>query len=86
MSAVLKSKQDYRVADLALADWNRCLNINPQYARVHFAKAVLLDKYGTDVEALEAYKSFLRFANPQDEKRIKRAQARIKILQKGPVT
>jgi len=71
-------KRDY---DRALADYNRALGLDPKDAKVHYVKAELLDKFGTKKEALEAYRSFLRYAPPEAKEYVGRAQKRVKALE-----
>jgi tetratricopeptide (TPR) repeat protein len=80
-------KGDY---DRALADYNRAIECNralelsSQYAKAFYSKAALLDRMGRSNEALEAYQSFLKYAQPRDIGHIQQAQGKIEALKRRP--
>ncbi|MGE5444659.1 MAG: tetratricopeptide repeat protein [Ignavibacteriales bacterium] len=57
--------------------------MNPTDAYAHFNKAVTYEKVGRFQEAVEAYKSFIRYA-PSQSPDIERAKQRIIVLEDRP--
>jgi Flp pilus assembly protein TadD len=73
-------KKDF---DRALADFDRALEIAPRDAQIYYNQAVCLDLAGRPKPAIKAYQSFLQYASPYNrghDRRIQRAQERIKSL------
>lgn len=68
--------------DLAIADYDRGLQLNPGYrnGRPYFEKACVLAKAGRTREALEAYRLYLRKAPPGSSD-IDQARQRIAALE-----
>jgi tetratricopeptide (TPR) repeat protein len=68
--------------DQTLAEVNRGLERDPADAEARFQKAELLDKAGKKSEALEAYKTFLRYCPPQARVQMIQATERIRALER----
>jgi tetratricopeptide (TPR) repeat protein len=64
----------------AIADFDKATEINPQYYKAYFNKAVAIERVGRWTEAIEAYGGFLRHAPVQLAAQRKHAQERIDIL------
>ena len=51
-----------RQYDLAIADYNQAIALDPKDAKAYYYKAITFEKAGRNREAIEAYKAFLRYA------------------------
>ena len=67
--------------DLAIADFDRALKINSKFAEAHFNKALACEQAGRAGEAPAAYKSFLQYAAPENDRQAHFARERIKALE-----
>ena len=66
----------------ALADADKVIELNPNYARAYYSKGQALEKLGNKYEALAAYRHFLNTGNPDmDADLLQKALGRIKTLE-----
>jgi tetratricopeptide (TPR) repeat protein len=64
--------------DRALADFSRTLELDPNNWRALYVQADVLDRTGKNKkEVMEAYQKFFKYAPPEAEKYLKRAQKRV---------
>ena len=68
--------------DQAISDFDRAIEINPKDADVYFNKADACEKAGLTEEALEAYRTFIKYVSPQFVSRIRYAEERIAALER----
>ncbi len=52
--------------DLAIADYNKAIELNPQSASAYYNKGLACVKSGRNAEAIESYKSYLKYAPAAD--------------------
>ncbi|SMC62345.1 tetratricopeptide repeat protein, partial [Sporomusa malonica] len=52
--------------DLAIADYNQAIQLNPQYSYAYYARGFALAKLGSNQEAISNFKLFLQYATPGD--------------------
>lgn len=64
---------------MAIADYNKSIEINPQVAGAFYNKGLACEEIGQVEEALQAYHQFLRYA-PATDKEILKAKQRIQEL------
>ena len=67
----------------ALSDFSKALEINPRYAIAYFNKALVCETTGRIWDAIQAYKGFIKNAEPQQSQHIEIARERIKELSSG---
>jgi tetratricopeptide (TPR) repeat protein len=66
----------------ALADADKVIELNPNYARAYYSRGQALEKLGNKYEALAAYRHFLKTANPEaDASLLQKTLERIKALE-----
>lgn len=65
------------IYDKAISDFNKAVELNPEYPDVYFNKALLCEKTGRIREAVETYKEFIQYAPPQYSRIIEHAKQRI---------
>ena len=68
--------------EMAIADFNKALEINPGYAETYFNKALACEKIGHPKEAIEAYRGFIENVLPQHVTYINYAKKRVRELSK----
>lgn len=69
-----------RQYEQAISDFNEALKINPNYSLAYFNKALACETVGQLWDAVQAYKGFIRNAEPQQSQQIEIAQERIKEI------
>jgi tetratricopeptide (TPR) repeat protein len=72
------NKEQY---DLAISDFNRVIKINPQDAGAYSKKALFCEKAGRAKEAINAYKKFIRYVQPESINDIAYARERLRELE-----
>jgi len=63
--------------DRAVADFNKCLELDPKLADAYFSKALAPEAAGRREGAREAYAAFLRQAPPEAKDQIEPARSKI---------
>ena len=67
----------------SLSDFDKAIKLEPRYYEAHYYKAIAHEHAGQIREALEAYKSFLRYVAPATSRAlIERARQKIRELEK----
>lgn len=67
----------------AISDLKKTIGINSRYASAYFNQALAYEKVGRIWEAIQAYKGFIKNAEPQQSQHIEIARERIKELSSG---
>jgi len=72
-----------RQYERAISDFSKALEINPGFSLAYFNKALACEMTGQLWDAIQAYKGFIRNAEPHQSQQIEIARERIKELSSG---